>query len=374
MFTGKRGVSVAIACPATNQGSDVVTTIRDVAKRAGVSHTTVSNVMNNIPKVSEETRQRVLQAMADLNFEPNMAARSLYTKRSYLVGYMVPAITNEFFMNVARGAERVLYREGIGLFLCDTTLAADREADYLRRLVRHRVDGIIVNYVANRKTVHDAVRAGIPVVAIESPVGEPKISLVEVDNAGAAMLGVEHLADLGHRQIGVIAIDFESDVNSERLRGFQNGLKLHDLEPRPEMLVSLSSLLKENGYFDHTVDLARSPVAAHREFSKIVERLLGLADPPTALFCFDYQSAVLVIRSLAELGLTPGKHVSVVGFDAPNTVCVPRITTVVQPAAEMGAIAAELLLERVEDPNAKPRSLRLSAQLTAGETTGPARR
>ena len=78
-------------------------TIRDVAKRAGVSHTTVSNVLNNVPKVSEETRQRVLKAMEELGFEPNFVARSLYTKRSFVVGYMVPAITNEFFMSVARG-------------------------------------------------------------------------------------------------------------------------------------------------------------------------------------------------------------------------------------------------------------------------------
>ncbi|MCR4401237.1 MAG: LacI family transcriptional regulator [Firmicutes bacterium] len=346
-------------------------TIRDVARKAGVSHTTVSNVVNNVPKVSEETRQRVLKAMAELGFEPNLAARSLYTKRSYLVGYMVPAITNEFFMNVARGAERVLYREGIGLFLCDTTLASEREADYLRRLIRHRVDGIIVNYVANRRTIHDAVRAGIPVVAIESPLGEPKISLVEVDNAGAAMLGVDHLTELGHRNIGVISIDFESDVNRERLRGFQNGLKLHDLQPRSDLLVSLSALIRENGYFDRTQDLTASPVAAHRELAGIVERLLKLEEPPTALFCFDYQSAMLVIRCLNTLGLAPGTDVSVLGFDAPNTVTVPRISAVTQPAAEMGSIAAELLLERVRDPKARPRSVRLSAQLTLGETTGP---
>lgn len=346
-------------------------TMRDVARRAGVSHTTVSNVLNNIPKVGEETRQRVLRAMAELDFEPNLVARSLYTKRSFIAGYMVPAITNEFFMNVARGAERVLYREDTGLFLCDTALSVDREVDYLRRLIRHRVDGIIVNYVASRKTIRDAVRAGIPVVAIESPVGEPKISLVEVDNAGASMLGVEHLAGSGHRQIGVISLDFESDVNKERLRGFQNGLKIHDLEPRPDLLVSLSSLVKENGYFDQALDPAKSPVTAHRQFAQIVERLLNLADPPTALFCFDYQTTMLLVRSLAGLGRTPGREVSVVGFDAPNSVCLPQITTISQPAMEMGSLAAELLLERVTDPTAKPRSLRLSAQLVIGETTGP---
>lgn len=347
-------------------------TIRDVARKAGVSHTTVSNVINNVPKVSEQTRQRVLKAMKELDYEPSIAARSLGGRRSYLVGYMVPAITNEFFMNVARGAERVLYREDTSLFLCDTGLSASREADYLRRLVRHRVDGIIVNYVADKKTVHNAIRAGIPVVAVESPVGEPMISLVEVDNAGAAMLAVEHLVSLGHREIAVIAIDFESDVNRERLRGFQNAQKVYDLRQRPELLISLASLLRENGYFDQTfTNVATRQVAAYREFTHIVDGLLKRLEPPTALFCFDYQTAVLAVRTLVQLGLTPGKEVSVVGFDAPDSVCVPRITSVTQPAAEMGALAAELLLERVTDRRAKPRSIRLSAQLAQGDTSGP---
>jgi len=347
-------------------------TIRDVARKAGVSHTTVSNVINNVPKVSQETRQRVLEAMKELNYEPSIAARSLGGRRSYLVGYMVPAITNEFFMNVARGAERVLYREDTSLFLCDTGLAASRETDYLRRLVRHRVDGIIVNYVADKKTIHNAIRAGIPVVAVESPVGEPKISLVEVDNAGAAMLAVEHLVSLGHHEIAVMAIDFESDVNRERLRGFQNAQKVYDLRQRPELLMPLAPLLRENGYFDQTsTSIAASPVAAHREFAQIVDGLLKLPEPPTALFCFDYQTAVLAVRALVQLGLTPGKQVSVVGFDAPNSICVPRITSVIQPAGEMGALAAELLLERIADQRAKPRSVRLSAQLVHGDTSGP---
>lgn len=347
-------------------------TIRDVAKKAGVSHTTVSNVLNDVPKVSEKTRRQVLRAMAELGFEPNLAAKSLFTKRSFLVGYMVPAITNEFFMNVARGAERILYREGIGLFFCDTLLEVERETDYLRRLIRHRVDGIIFNYAASDKTIRTAVKAGIPVVAIESPVGIDGISLVEMDNVGAAMLGVEHLAGLGHRDIGVIALDFVSDVNRERLRGFQNGLKLHDLPERPELLLSLAASCQEKGYFDSHTDLAKSAVAAHRQFVEFVGGLLRLSPPPTALFCFDYQSAALAIRSLACLGLHPGREVSVIGFDCPTTFYLPRITTISQPAAEMGALAAELLLEQIRVPQARvsPRTVRLSAQLIPGETTG----
>ena len=347
-------------------------TIRDVAKKAGVSHTTVSNVLNNIPKVGNETRRRILLVMEELGFEPNLVAKSLHTKRSNLVGYIVPSITNEFFMSVARGAERVLYRENIGLFLCDTAFAAERESDYLRRLIGHRVDGMIVNYVAAHATIRDAVKAGIPVVAVESPVGIQGISLVDIDNAGASMLGVEHLAGLGHRQIGVIALDFQSDVNKERLRGFQNGLKIHDLPLRNELLLSLAEQCQENGYFDNTIDLAKSAVAAHREFARNIADLLALPDPPTALFCFDYQSASLLIRCLVNMGLAPGRDVSVMGFDCPFSICMPAITSIIQPAMDMGAFAADLLLERINDPQARPRNLRLSAQLVAGETSGPA--
>ncbi|HNY67890.1 MAG TPA: LacI family DNA-binding transcriptional regulator [Bacillota bacterium] len=281
-------------------------TLRDVARRAGVSHTTVSNVLNNVPKVSEKTRERVLQAMADLQFEPNLAAKSLYTKRSYIVGYMVPAITNEFFMKLARAAERVLYREDTGMFLCGTGLDPKREADYTCRLIRHRADGIVVNYTASNRTVRDAVRAGIPVVAIESPIDEPSASLVCLDNQGAAMLGVEHLCELGHRRIAVIALDFESNVNQERLRGFHSGLKLHDIEPVSGLEISLATSEKENGCFDYGAELDKSPVTAHRRFSEIVERLMFSDKPPTAVFCFDYHTTLLLIQSLMRMGLTPG--------------------------------------------------------------------
>lgn len=345
-------------------------TIRDVARRAGVSHTTVSNVLNDVPKVSAETRQKVRAAMEELGFEPNLVARSLNTKRSWAVGYMVPAITNEFFMSVARGVEQVLYREKISLFLCDTMLEVDRETDYLHRLIRHRVDGIIFNYAANEKSVLAALKAGIPVVAVESPVGIPGVSVVEADNAAAAMLGVEHLAALGHRHIAVLAIDFDSNVNKDRLRGFQNGLKLHDLPFRPELLLPLSTFGLEHGYFDPMVDLAKSPVTAHRQFAQTVEKLLTLPEPPTAVFCFDYYTAVLLIRCLVNLGRRP-PEVSVIGFDSPASVCLPRMTSIVQPAMEMGALAANLLLERITNPNAPPRTLRVAAQLVPGETTGP---
>lgn len=348
----------------------MVATIRDVAKRAGVSHTTVSNVLNNVPKVSEETRQRVLQVMKELNFEPNMVAKSLYTKRSFAMGYLVPTIANQFFMDIARGIEQVLFREDTCLFLCDTMFEVNRETNYLRRLVRQRVDGIIFSYTTHRKIVSEAVRTGIPVVAIESPADMPEISLIEVDNAAAAMKAVEHLADLGHRQIGVISLDFEGDVNKERLRGFQNGLKVNDLPLRSEFLLSLSSLKIGAAFFEQLADLDQKPLAIQERFTQEVKKLLALPHPPTAIICFDYQSAHLLTHYMASNGQIPGKDLSVVGFDIPSSLCIPRITTIRQPATEMGALAAELLLERINNPGIPPRSLQLSAQLIVGETTG----
>lgn len=347
-------------------------TIRDVAKLAGVSHTTVSNVLNNVPKVGPEVRERVMKAVQALHFEPNQMAKSLYTKRSFAVGYMVPTITNQFFMDVARGIEQVLFREDTCLFLCDTMFEANREGNYLRRLIRQRVDGIVFSYAANPKNVREAIRTGIPVVAVESPVAMPEISLVEVDNAAAAVTAVDHLAGLGHRHIGLIALDFEGDVNKERLRGFQNGLKIHDRPLRPELLLSLNSLGIGHGYFEQLIDLGRKPLSIQDSFTQTVRGLLALAQPPTALVCFDYQSAHLLIRCLAGIGYTPGKDLSVVGFDIPASLCLPQITAIRQPAVEMGSFAAELLLERIVNSSLRPRSLRLAAQLWPGETSGPA--
>lgn len=347
-------------------------TIRDVAKLAGVSHTTVSNVLNNVPKVGAKTREQVMKVVQELHFEPNQAAKSLYTKRSFSVGYMVPTIANQFFMDLARGIEQVLFREDTCLFLCDTMFEANREENYLRRLIRQRVDGIVFSYTTNRKIVREAIQTGIPVVAIESPVDMPEISLVEVDNAAAAVSVIDYLAQLGHREIGLISLDFQSNVNKERLRGFQNGLKIHDLPLRPELLLSLHSLGIVKGYFEQLIDLGRKHVFIQDVFTKNVRQLLNLPNPPTAVVCFDYQSAHMLIRYLADNNLFPGKNLSVVGFDIPPSLCLPQITTVRQPAVEMGSFAAELLLERIVNPGVHSRSLRLSSQLSIGETTGPA--
>ncbi|MGI6132609.1 MAG: substrate-binding domain-containing protein, partial [Bacillota bacterium] len=110
---------------------------------------------------------------------------------------------------------------------------------------------------------------------------------------------------------------------------------------------------------------------AHRRSTEIVARLTDMGNPPTAVFCFDYHTTLLLIQSLMKMGITPGKQASVIGFDAPKAACALQVTSINQPALEMGTIAANLLLERIVDPTLKPRTVRLSAQLEVGDTTGP---
>jgi LacI family transcriptional regulator len=301
--------------------------MRDVSERAGVSKTTVSHVINNTRFVEEETKQRVVQAIAELGYRPSVVARSLTTNRTETVGVIVSDASNYFFAEVLRGIEDVLMPEDYALLVCNTAEILEREAHYLDILMRQRVDGIIAAATSQRWDILTEVEIQhIPVVFVDrvfEGLGGP---FVGVDNRRGAYLGTSHLIECGHRRIGILAGFQRLSTMRERLDGFRQALQEHDV-PLPEEWVVTSILSIEGGY-------------------EAMRQLLTLPKRPTAVFINNNLLSLGALMAIKQVGLRCPEDVSVVGFDDHPWAVVsdPPLTVVRQPAQQLGQVAAQILL------------------------------
>jgi LacI family transcriptional regulator len=313
-------------------------TMSDVAAQAGVSKTTVSHVINDTRFVEEETKQRVLQAIAELGYRPSVVARSLTTNRTETVGVIVSDSSNYFFAEVLRGVEDVLRPENYALLVCNTAEILEREAHYLDILMRQRVDGIIAAATSRRWDELTEVEAQhIPVVFVDRIFEGLDDPFVGVDNQKGAHLGTKCIIDCEHRQIGILAGFQRLSTMRERLAGFRQALQEHDI-PLPEEWVITSALSIEGGH-------------------EAMRQLLTLPERPTAVFLNNNLLALGALLALKELGLRCPEDVGLVGFDDHPWAAVsdPPLTVVRQPAGQVGRAAAEMLLallngEQIAEP------------------------
>ncbi len=303
--------------------------MRDVAERAGVSKTTVSHVVNETRFVEEETKQRVLQAIAELGYYPNVAARSLTTKRTGIIGVVISDASNLFFGEVLLGVEDVLQSKNYGLILCNTAEVLEREAHYLDMLLSQRVEGIIAAATSQRWAVLTEVEVQhTPIVFLDRSFEGSEGPFVGVNNKQGAYLGTQHLIESGYRQIGIIAGFQRLSTMRERLAGFRQALQEHDILLPEEWVVT-------------------SPLHAGREAAR---QILSPPEPPTALFINNNQLTVGVLLAIKELGLRCPGDIALVGFDDHPwaAVSAPPLTVVRQPTRELGQIATEMLFALID--------------------------
>lgn len=302
-------------------------TIKDVARRAGVSVTTVSRVLNNSPHpISPETRRKVLEAVAELGFCPNAAARSLQLNETRTIGLMLPDVANPYYSGIVRGIEDVAHHEGYTIILCNTDRSRERTLKYLRVLREKRVDGVIFmggGVVEDAKEDRFFQQEDIPTVVIGRHSGP--FPSVQIDNSEAAKRAVLHLMARGYRHIACIAGPPSSTTTRDRLAGYYQALAENGLEHDPLWVV----------YADFT------PGGGY----KAVQELLKRRPRPTALFVHNDLMAVGAIKALAEEGLVIPKEIAIVGFDdiPLASYVIPTLTTVRVPVYEMGATAMRLL-------------------------------
>jgi DNA-binding LacI/PurR family transcriptional regulator len=330
-------------------------TQRELAKLAGVSAGTVSNVISGSTRVSEETRRKVLDAIRVLKYQPNLIARSLRTNRTHTLGIVVPDLTIPFFPKIVRGAEAAARERGYFLIVLDSQRNHDLEIDMMA-ILRQRVDGILLITAGDHKWSPEsaaAIAAGPPVVCVDRLPEGLNTDSVCVDDCGAAELGVKHLLSLGHRRIAIITGPLALRNEQERLRGYRRALKDAGITLLPSLIWSAS--------FEMT------------EINSVCQRgMLRQKPKPTALFATNGVTGMCALMSLYSLGFTTPESIAFVTFDEliAEDFFQPRITSVVQPTFDIGHRAVEVLFERFVDGNTHSISkVRLPAALVVRDSS-----
>ncbi|HEC22840.1 MAG TPA: LacI family transcriptional regulator [Chloroflexi bacterium] len=331
-------------------------TMRDVAERAGVSVTTVSHVINETRPVSDELRTRVLAAIEELGYQPNALARSLRRKKTHTIGMILPDSANPFFAEVARSIEAVSFEHGYSVILCNTDGDLEKELLYTDLLVEKRVDGIL--FVAAGMSAEHILaleEQHMPVVVIDRDIPDVAVDSVLTDNAQGGLLATRHLIELNHRRIGCITGPSDVTPSAERVSGYQQALQENGI-PLDETLIVRGDFQYESGY-------------------RATRHLLALSDPPTAIFACNDLMAIGAVCAARELGLSVPEDLSIVGFDDIRLASFvnPSLTTIAQPKHEMGVLATQMLLERMQDRDRPPRRQMLSTSLVPRQSTATRR-
>lgn len=329
-------------------------TIKDIAQVAGVSPSTVSRALNDSALINEATKRRIRQIAKKLGYERNELARGLVKGSSGTVGVIIPDITNPFFAEITKGVEEAVRSRGFGLVLCTTEGVPGREQEYLRLLRRKRVDGLIIASVTvDDPYLKELLRAHIPFVLVSRLSAKVDPPYVVVNDREGGRLAVEHLVSLGHRKIAHIGGPENVHSSRERMQAYREVLKEWGIRVRRDWAV-FATFAQEAGY-------------------KVGKALLSGKERPTAIFAANDLIALGVMEAAEELGLRIPEDLSLVGYDNIAYAALPRIqlTTVAQPAHEMGEMAADYLLSLCT--GGEPEKLRcvLPPRLVVRKTTAP---
>ncbi|PDO10649.1 MAG: LacI family transcriptional regulator [Candidatus Reconcilbacillus cellulovorans] len=302
-------------------------TIYDVAREAGVSIATVSQVINGKGKISEERRREILKIMEKLNYQPSVIAAALTGKKTYTLGLLVPDIANPFFAEFARAVEDEGHRVGYNLIFCSTDNREDRVERYLTLFRQKKVDGVIIGTgIENDKLLNPLVQQGVPVVLFAREAPDLPVHTVVVDDAGGGALAARHLAELGHRRFGVLAESPKISSSRERIRGFRAAVEEAGCELPDKFVAHCGPSVSDS--------------------KRYALDLLLRSDRPTALFCCNDLLAIGALQAAREIGLRVPQDISVVGFDDTILASVsdPPLTTVAQPIETIGKIVIDLLV------------------------------
>jgi len=331
-----------------------LSTIKHVAARAGVSFTTVSHVLNGTRRVSDSARQRVEQAIAEMGYAPSAVARALKMSETYILGVLVPNITNPFFAELTRGIEDRCRQTDYSVFLCNSDDDPVRQARYLQTLLERRVDGLLLAAAAGESSALVARLAStrVPTVVVDRSISGLTADLVRIDHQSGAEMAVSHLLSLGHRAIACLSGPSEFAVSRARVAGWRQAMAA------AQVSVDEGWLLE--GDFSASVghDLTR--------------RLLARGDV-TAIFASNDLLAIGALRAAAELGVAVPGALSVIGFDGIDlgSYVYPPLTTVGHSIRAMGEMAASVLIERIAEGPTSNREVVLQAELLLRESTGP---
>jgi len=332
--------------------------IKDIARAAGVSHTTVSRALHDNPLISEKTRARIQDLAREMGYIPDAVAQSLQTRRTGTIGLVVTSIADPFFSDLIEGAEAVAATSGMSIFISASHNDPEREIEVVETFHRRRVDGIIVaaSRLSNRYTTRlEHIR--VPVVLVNQQAEEEQTLFysVAVDECQGARLAVEHLLDLGHRRVGYLGLGNRLRSNQQRLEGYREALTWAGIQtPDAWTVIAPLDVVQQEG------DVA----AGQLFFPQLLDG--GIS----AVFCYNDRVAIGSLMACRALNLAVPQACSLVGFDDIELAhyVTPKLTTIRQPRREMGELAMQMVLDLLDE---KPvENQKLVPVLVQRESTG----
>ena len=333
-------------------------TMRDVARLARVSVTTVSSVVNGRGGVSPKLTGRVEDAIAALDYHPNEVARSLKVNRTFTIGMIVPDVSNFFFNSILQGVEPKARKHGYSVVLCDSHEDPEEERDLLGMLISRRVDGILLASAQADFAENRLPRRHPPIVCFDRHPRGFKGSAVVIDNVKAGYQATRHFLELGHQRVATVAGPESTLTGHGRTEGYRRALQEAGI-PIREGYIRPGGFTMEGGY-------------------RAAVEILRLAEPPTAIFSANNRMTLGAMCALKDLGVACPLDVSVCGFDDFDwsELFSPRLTMIVQPTFHMGQVAVDLLLEAIKAPDqqlvaGEVSRIVLEAGLRTGESTAP---
>ncbi|GAC1399082.1 MAG: LacI family DNA-binding transcriptional regulator [Ktedonobacteraceae bacterium] len=325
--------------------------IYDIAKRAGVSPSTVSRALENHPRIGSTTRQRIQELAREMDYIPSTVAKGLAVNRTWIIGMVLPTIADPFMGRVVEGVEQVAIEAGFNVFTSTSQNDRQREIAVMKTLQKRRVDGIIVitsHLLDQYSRFFDSGK--IPTVIINEQKPGETMHFVTVDDAHGARLAVEHLLALGHRCIGYVGVTNRPQSNQYRLQGYQDALKAFDI-PLDSNLIFTSHTIKDHA---RTGEASLEPL---------------LAAGATAIFCYNDVTALGLLAACYKRGVSVPNHLSVIGFDDIDMVAytIPPLTTIRQPGFELGWQAMHMILKLLDGQ--EPKNHIVPVELVVRQTT-----
>ena len=336
----------------------ILTTIKDIAKAAGVSVTTVSRALNGYWDVKEDTRKKIEKIAKQLNYSPNTLARGLVMKKSKTIGLLVSGLnlknaSDNFTFQVLCGINECVSYKEYDLILFSTDSSRQREKTYAQLCQERKVDGVIIQGIKlDDPYLKEVVESNIPCVLIDIPIETDTVGYVTTDNISGAKKAMEHLINSGHQNIAMVNGYEQASVSERRLKGYKEALEKHGISFREKWVM--------DGQFEEN------------KAEEAVSDLLDASPEITAIFCASDVMALGAIKACQKRGLSVPEDISIVGYDdiMLASYVKPSLTTVGQKVFELGCESANLLIEMLEG-TAKQNHRILEATLIKRESSGP---
>ncbi|MBM7622545.1 LacI family DNA-binding transcriptional regulator [Sporohalobacter salinus] len=329
-------------------------TIKDIAKKAGVSIATVSRVLNDKPDVSEDTKKEIQSIINELGYNPSGVARGLVLSQTYTIGLIIPDISNPFFPAVARGVEDEAKKSGYSVIFCNTDNNKKDEKEAIQLMKNKKVDGIILSLsIHNKQELKSLKENGFPVVQIDRKIPDSALAAVTIDNVLSGYRAVEYLVKLGHKSLGHITGDLNTKTAQDRLKGFKQATKELEAVYKNEWILE-GDYSKKAGY-------------------EGMKTILKQDERPEAVFIANDLMALGAYEAVYNYGLEIPDDISIIGHDDIEVASIvkPELTTIVQPKYQLGVEAAKILIKQIENEDlADRKEIVLDPELVVRDSTG----